>query len=210
MNPSNAQVAALTYWLIGVLILITGGLVICYSPDCRASNFDLRVLGWLGDQRSETADWFFRWATWFGSVAVLFPTVLLAAALLVRRKRLRDAAFLLLAFVGILGIIYTSKFASARPRPIEIEPLIAMPLDPSFPSAHVAQVTALIFAGLILTRRIVTRWSNYFLVAGLIGILMVAVSRLYLQVHYLSDVLVGTAVAMLWVLGLSRLMLRQT
>jgi membrane-associated phospholipid phosphatase len=209
MSLSDAR-AALVYWLLALLILIAGGLMVCYSPECRASDIDSRVLGWLSERRSETADWFFRWVTWLGSVAILFPLSLLGAALLIGHKHLAEAAFLLMAFVGVLGIVYTGKFVSARPRPIEIESLIAMPVDPSFPSAHVAQFVALVVTGVVLMRRRFVRWSNYFLFVGVIGTLMVALSRLYLQVHYLSDVLVGAAVATLWVLGLSKLMLRQT
>lgn len=210
MKVFSSRAAALIYWLLGLIILIFGALLVCHGPECRPSDIDSRVLTWLNERRSEPADWFFRWVTWLGSVAVLLPAMLAGVAVLIGRKYLTEAIFLLTAFGGVVGIIYASKFVSARPRPLEIEALIAMPLDPSFPSAHVAQFVALIVAGLILMRQFLVRWASFLLVFGVISAVLVALSRLYLQVHYLSDVVVGATVSIFWVLGLSKLMLRQT
>ena len=78
-----------------------------------------------------------------------------------------------------------------------------MPTDWSYPSAHTMQImAAAVVLFLILLRHRTTR--RPLLVALLLAVLVIGVglSRIYLQVHFPSDVLAGGLAAAFWVVGL--------
>ncbi len=78
----------------------------------------------------------------------------------------------------------------ARPRPFnadrKVRPLISQSSGPSFPSRHVASAFAMAVSGMQGARRI-----GWLMLAG--GVLL-AVSRVYVGVHYPSGVLAGAVV----------------
>jgi undecaprenyl-diphosphatase len=84
--------------------------------------------------------------------------------------------------------------------------LIAMPADASFPSAHAMQATALVAAWLL---RPGARLAYAEALAGGLLVATVALSRVYLQVHFPSDVVLGMIAALLWVMALRGLPLWQ-
>ncbi|MCB2218695.1 phosphatase PAP2 family protein [Desulfofustis glycolicus] len=152
-------------------------------------------------------DLFFRTITWGGSLMVLLPLALLISLLFYARGRIGDAALLLGGLLGASLFVHILKRLFARPRPEVENLLVAMPPDFSFPSAHTGQAVAFSIAcALILSRQneltgALVIWGMLLAFAVLVG-----VSRVYLQVHYLSDVLVGALLGGCWVLLLSRLL----
>ena len=112
------------------------------------------------------------------------------------------------ACVGGSMLNSAAKFVIMRPRPAIFPALIDLPAGFSFPSAHAAQITAFVLAELLLLRASTRgRWFVLFNIAGGILILLVCCSRLYLQVHYPTDVVTGFLTALLWVIGLAAVML---
>jgi undecaprenyl-diphosphatase len=103
-----------------------------------------------------------------------------------------------LAGAGLLNWLLKFSFARVRPASYFDYPL---PGSPSFPSGH-ALYAASVFGGLavLLTARIRNRLPQLaiWFVATLV-ILLVGVSRVYLGVHYPSDVLAGYAIGIIWV-----------
>jgi undecaprenyl-diphosphatase len=107
-----------------------------------------------------------------------------------------------LSGAGLLNTLLKQTFARARPEAFFDYPL---PLSQSFPSGH-AIFAASVFGGLAVL--VTDRISNPVLqvlvwVASLAMILLVGISRVYLGVHYPSDVLAGYAVAVFWVTGVA-------
>jgi membrane protein DedA with SNARE-associated domain/membrane-associated phospholipid phosphatase len=91
------------------------------------------------------------------------------------------------------------KFAFHRSRPSFIDPLLTLPTY-SFPSGHVAG-TALFYGvlGAMLVSKIaVWHWRVFIALTAIALVAMVALSRVYLGVHYLSDVLAAFAEAVTW------------
>jgi undecaprenyl-diphosphatase len=143
---------------------------------------------------------FMRAASRYGGPSVLVPAGLVVAlAFLI--KRWQRGAFLVivtLAGAGLLNGLLKLYFARLRPEPFFDYPL---PPSPSFPSGH-ALYAACVFGGLaaLLSPRLKTHllrvlvWSAAVLLAGFVGL-----SRVYLGVHYPSDVLAGFAVGLIWV-----------
>ncbi|MEE4313297.1 MAG: phosphatase PAP2 family protein [Desulfofustis sp.] len=151
-------------------------------------------------------DLFFKTITWGGSLMVLLPLALLMSLLFYARGRIADAALLLGGLLGASLFVHILKRLFARARPEVENLLVAMPSDFSFPSAHTGQAFAFSVAcALVLSRQnehtgALVLWGVLLLFAFLVGI-----SRVYLQVHYISDVVVGALLGGCWVLLLSRL-----
>ena len=137
--------------------------------------------------------------TWLGSLAVLLPLALL---LWWRRRGERNAAFVALALIGASALGHLAKLVAARPRPDLFPPLIDMPADWRSPSAHAAQATAFALAWLLRPGAAPGRTEITVLFSAVTAVFA---SRLYLQVHFPSDVIAGALLATLWVLLLRRL-----
>ncbi len=144
---------------------------------------------------------FFKVYTWFGSILVLLPCAMVIGVALQRMQRIHDAILLLGGLGGASILAHLLKLVFARPRPQVDEMLVAMPNDFSFPSAHTTQAVAFALAFAMVMSKDLTGvevysvWTLLALVAGLVGY-----SRIYLQVHYISDVLAGAVLAIIWVL----------
>lgn len=149
--------------------------------------------------RAPWLDALFAAVTWLGSLWLLLPLALLVWWCW---RGERSAGFVALALLGASGLTHLAKLLAARPRPELFPPLVPMPEDWSFPSAHAAQVTSFALAWLLRPGAPPGRTEIAVLVAAAT---LVFVARLYLQVHFPSDVAAGAVLATLWVLFLRRL-----
>jgi undecaprenyl-diphosphatase len=147
--------------------------------------------------------------TSLGSFSVL--GILLASVtgyLLLARKP--DSALLILAAVlGGVAISSLLKFSIARPRPDLFVPA-AKVFTTSFPSDH-ASLSAITYMTLaaLLARTIVSRKIRvYFMVVALALTFLIGLSRIYLGVHYPSDILAGWSIGSAWALGCWTIMTR--
>lgn len=110
-------------------------------------------------------------------------------------KKLGEFLAFTLFFTGIFNSII--KGIVAAKRPFEKYPSRVTNLRPetstgrSFPSGHTQNFTAFLFADAFWTKK-----RNVFIVAGILSILM-ALSRMYLGVHFLEDVLVSLVLGVL-------------
>jgi membrane-associated phospholipid phosphatase len=133
--------------------------------------------------------------TWLGSLFVLLPLALVAGWRLAGGRGCRQQAFLPGAVLGAAGLAHVLKWLVDRARPDAFPSLVAMPADASFPSAHALQAAAFVTAWLLWTggvRRIGP------VATGVLIVLAVGASRIYLQVHFPSDVLFGIIAGVLW------------
>ncbi|OHC64271.1 MAG: hypothetical protein A2040_19950 [Rhodocyclales bacterium GWA2_65_19] len=157
--------------------------------------------------RSPWLDQVFPALTWLGSLFVLLPLALIAGTLLWRRGHRGEAGFLVAALVGASVLAQAAKHLALRPRPDLYLALSSVASPLSLPSAHAMQVTALAVALLLVMTRLALRGSYWALPVLVSIVAAVGASRLYLQVHYPSDVLAGTVAAVCWVAGLWALLL---
>lgn len=158
-------------------------------------EWDVYILSALQNGRDNYLDSFFTTVTWFGSLWLLLPLSLLLVAGMVRYGQrplpLRQMIYLPAALACTSLVTFALKAIFDRSRPSLFEALAALPADASFPSAHTAQITAFCLAGWLLMPRPERIWSAPLLV---VLVMVVAVSRLYLQVHWPSDVVAGILV----------------
>lgn len=138
----------------------------------------------------------------FGNTPGMLPlTVLLAGCLYVLQPR--ATYFLLLSLAGSVVFHAVLKKAFDRPRPTYWTP-IAPEADFSFPSGHAMFATSLVLALILLSWP--TRWRPLMMGLGVTYVLVMMWSRVYSGVHYPTDVLAGTLVALVWVGMLDRLL----
>lgn len=150
-------------------------------------------------------DLFFYYITWLGSILVLFPAAVALVVLMRRVLQLSDSILLLGGVLGATLIAHIMKLLISRPRPaMSQDMLVEMPSDFSFPSAHTAQAVSFFFSVAIVASREVGLQSavSIWTMSGL-TMLLVGYSRIYLKVHYLSDVVMGAVLGIFWVLFLN-------
>jgi membrane-associated phospholipid phosphatase len=118
---------------------------------------------------------------------------------LATRHDWRRVATLVACIGGGLTLNVLMKLAFHRHRPVFDEPLLTLS-SYSFPSGHVAGST--VFYGLgvawVFGRTTRWRWRALAVVGALVMIALVAFSRIYLGVHYLSDVAAAFAEGIAW------------
>lgn len=143
-------------------------------------------------------DLFMTTISWLGSLYLLLPAAALLTGALALTGRWRDSVMLWLGLGLTSIIVHLAKLLFRRPRPEAFDLLVAMPADWSFPSAHTAQAAAFFgFLAIIAGRELPSGWAGSVILACTLLVVGVGWSRVYLQVHYLSDVLAGGLVAVI-------------
>ena len=143
-------------------------------------------------------DTFILTMTWFGSCYLLLPLAACISFLLTWVGRSSQAMLLSLSLIITIVSVHAAKLMFRRPRPAITELLVPMPPDWSFPSAHTAQATAFFLSlSLIAVRLLPPFWASLVALLSLLTIGIVSYSRVYLQVHFISDVLAGMVLAIL-------------
>jgi undecaprenyl-diphosphatase len=143
--------------------------------------------------------------TALGSIAVLAMTTLgVAGYLLLNRQRRTALAIAVTVGSGAL-VSFALKAAIRRPRP-SLVPSVVSAYTTSFPSGHamMSAVTYLTLAAL-LAPKAPRRTKAYLLLLATYLAVLVGASRVYLGVHWPTDVLAGWAAGALWTLAGRRL-----
>lgn len=143
-------------------------------------------------------------ASVYGGPSWLVPLGLVLALAFFLRGWHRGSLLVIATLAGatLLNVLLKQSFARTRPAPFFEYPL---PVSHSFPSGH-AFFAASFFGGLAVlvsgrVRSKVLRLTVWVVALGLI--LLIGMSRVYLGVHYPSDVIAGYAIAVVWVAGVA-------
>jgi membrane-associated phospholipid phosphatase len=161
----------------------------------RLAPFDEPVLHWLHRHATPALDWLALQLTTWGNTGPMIAAGVLSTVALVRTGRRRAAWLFVAGLGGSMLLTQMIKAVATRPRPA-----LWLSLRPehtfSFPSGH-AMDTAAFAAALFFA--LPPRWRGWWLLAPLFA-LAVGWARMYLGVHYPSDVLAGWSSAVGWVL----------
>ena len=147
------------------------------------------------------------WQPWLSQLMIFItnifrPEVLLAAALAAAtyffiKRRWHQAALIFLSAGGGLALGALAKLLVNRPRPTGG---LILETGLSFPSQHA--LMAVIFFSLVmywLAKKIQRQWLKYLCLAAAAGLVaLISFSRLYLKVHWTSDVVAGLALGLFW------------
>jgi undecaprenyl-diphosphatase len=216
LQALKARVAArdrTELWLlVGTLVLLGIVLVILNLAgevlDGDTLEFDKRLLASLRKADNPAQPIGPAWLemaafdiTALGGPTVLGMTVAAVVGFLVLQGMYRNAAFVFLASVGGWLLNDLLKEVFARPRP-QVVPHLRQVMSLSFPSGH-ALTSAAIFLtlGALLMRVAQSRLVKFYIMfIAMTTTLLVGATRVYLGVHYPTDVLAGWLIGISWAL----------
>jgi membrane-associated phospholipid phosphatase len=185
----------------GLLILAVSVWAFAAIADEMADGetaYDQSLANWLHAHATRPLTEFFEAVTTLGNGIVLAGVTAIAAYLLVRRGTRTEALLMVIAFAGAEILSYSLKLGFRRDRPFFTDPLAAENTY-SFPSGH-STVSLAVYGALsvVLARRVGGRARLACLAAAAVLISLIGFSRLYLGVHFLTDVLAGFAAGTAW------------
>ena len=167
--------------------------------DDKGFDWDIPLLQFIHSYATPARDAVVVFITRLGSIRVMLLFTAAIFLILLKLKQQRKALFFLLAAGGAMVINFLAKLFFHRARPtLWMSP--APEDDYSFPSGHAMGTMAVISAIAILTWP--TRWRWPMLILGGLFVLTVGLSRVYLGVHFPSDIMAGWSASLAWVTGL--------
>ena len=186
--------------VIALALLLLAGWVAGEATHAAFHAFDRAAVEDLVTQRSELLTWIAKALSLSGSILVIAPLAGVCCAALYRAGRGWASMLLAISSGGAALIFNVDKLIVARPRP-SVEHLVLAPHS-SFPSGH-ATLSAAFYGALLIVlvvqaRRGMPRVAAVTAVALLV--LGIALSRVYLGVHYPTDVGAGVALGAAWTL----------
>jgi membrane-associated phospholipid phosphatase len=196
-----------------VLTLIIGGVVIGWAGDQfidlaelvrtkspKLLDLDTVAHAWAVSKRTASDTSFFTLMSNIGSPVGMTAIATIVAIVLAIRKRFRWMLYLVITAGGgaLLNMELKRYFARARP---DIAEMLRRASGYSFPSGHAMGSTVVLLAMSYLAFRTATswRWKAACLALAWTLILGISLSRVYLGVHWISDVAAGICIGALWV-----------
>lgn len=178
------------------------------APEGDYRHIEDEILLWFrvdGDPAQSIGPWWLpevgRDVTALGSAMVLTMVTVLVIGFMLMRRRFRSAVLVLLATAGGYAINSGLKEHFERGRPDVVAHLVEEQ-SMSFPSGHsMVGAATYLTLGVLLGQTVARRREKiYFIAIALLLSFLIGLSRVYLGVHYPTDVLAGWAAGMAWAL----------
>jgi len=173
-----------------------------HANSTKLHDIDTRFHEWARYSRTPGATRFFTTMTIIGTPLPLGLLVVIVAGLLFAKHHWRWAAYLVFTTLGgsLLNVALKAYFHRTRP---DLAEALRHASGFSFPSGHAMGSTvvfgALAYVGVRAFSRWQWRWRAAALALAVAMILAIASSRIYLGVHWISDVGAGMAAGLVWV-----------
>lgn len=164
--------------------------------------WDVPILLAVHSTSSTQMDGFATILTKLGVFWGVFPVASVIGLVFLLRRRWRALTYLLTTLFGSIIINRTAKVLLHRVRP-HLWSSPAPELDYGFPSGHAMSSMTLVAALVILSWN--SRWRLPVALIGSLFVVSIGWTRLYLGVHYPSDILAGWMVSIAWAIGVSLL-----
>ncbi|KLJ01998.1 phosphatase PAP2 family protein [Luteimonas sp. FCS-9] len=166
--------------------------------EAEAIPFDEPILLYANTMAREGFDRVFLFFSQIGYARGVVPADIGLVVVLLALRRWRDGLFAAMATGGSALLNLATKQLFARDRPT-LWDSIAPEATYSFPSGHAMGSMTLALVLVLLAWPTRARW--WVVAAMAVFVPMVGLSRVYLGVHYPSDILAGWAAASVWVIG---------
>lgn len=205
LTPDEAFGLHLTVGLAFTLLFVYYffGVLESYIGQEALIQADLRIINLVQIFRTPAFNKVMLFVTQLGGPYVVVGLTIAVVALLLWRRDKYTAATLLLSVVGGEAFVWVVKNIIARPRPPLVNAL-APEKSYSFPSGHsFVAITLYGFLTYIAFRAVRKSWKKAFVaLTGLTLIAAIGFSRVYLGVHWFSDVLASYAAGTAWLIAL--------
>jgi undecaprenyl-diphosphatase len=210
LKPS--QNYSLILLLLGVFLPLQIFIILLLAVQNHegALSWELPILFTIHNQTGEKLNLLAEILTRLGSFKITTPVIVGMALSFSLSKRWNYSLYTIMTFLGAITISYTGKIIVHRARPHLWELVYQIGSDYSFPSGHAMSSMSFAFVLIILTWNSSWRWLM--IIFGSLFAIAIAWTRLYLGVHYPSDILGGWMIAIAWsivVLLIGRLLLTQ-
>ncbi|HWC74029.1 MAG TPA: phosphatase PAP2 family protein [Gemmatimonadales bacterium] len=164
------------------------------------SRLDRLLLEWLHQHSTPAGVTLFLFISRLGAPEALIAIGIIGAMLLVARREWIVLGGWSAAFAGTALIDHWLKLAVHRPRPIYATTFLHNPTW-SFPSGHAMWAVVgygMLTYVIVLLRRPSRQARNLIVAAATLLVLAIGASRLYLGVHYFTDVAGGYLAGLIW------------
>ncbi len=207
---SSRLTLAAVIWLAGGLALSVGVIWAFFGLtetvlEGESQTFDESVLLWIGTSFPAWMDAPMRFFTSIGYYRVVAPLLAIAAAFFIWKGWRFSAVILAVSTLGGMLLTTVLKAVFQRERP----DLIATGYDAgffSFPSGHATMAVGF-YGALTLILAYHSRGASRWIIAalGVATVLLIGLSRMYLGVHYPTDIVAGYLAAPLWLVFIGSL-----
>jgi len=195
--PLPLVVATLTGF--AVVALLGAGVRAGFGPQLRLDALVSEAL-YAGDGRAVALDWLLEVLTAPGLSVVRYLLFLPVVLWLLSRREWRTATWVVLSAGLVAPVTAVLKDFFGRVRP-PFEDGGARYESLSYPSGHSSGIAALVAVGLIVAwPRLSATARRTWTALGVLLVLVVGLTRMWLGVHYLSDVVGGWALGLSWCL----------
>ena len=189
----------LTLLFAGVLLPLWGFIELADElREAEAFPFDAPILQLAHAMARDGFDRLFLLFSALGYEYGVVPFDIALVVALAWRRRFRESIFAAVALGGSALLNIAAKQAFARNRPSLWES-ISPEHSFSFPSGHA--MGSMTLAAVLVLLALPTRWRWSAIAAMAVFVPIVGLSRIYLGVHYPSDILAGWAAASVWAVG---------
>lgn len=197
------------WYKIGIVYVVFTGLVLLFTMlaqevmEAETLGFDTAVLTMIHKIANPTLNGLFLEVTNLaGAVFIGIITIALAVGFYMRHE-IYNSLYILLTLGGTIFLNTTLKIFFKRTRP-DLWSLLVVEKSYSFPSGHAMISMALALTLIVLTYYSRARWFS--IILGAFYVVLIGFSRLYLGVHFPTDILGGWLISSVWILLATRLM----
>jgi undecaprenyl-diphosphatase len=194
----RAGAALVVGFLAGLLALYVFADVAEDVLSQETQHVDDAVLAWMQSIATPQLDVFMEIMSACGTIGIIVVGAVALVVLALQRRWLAAVSLVIVtAGAQLLNNVLKDLFARTRPAPIG--PTLIPAQQWSFPSGHAMVSAAFYFYIGYLCWKGLRGWARY-IVCGLllVLVLLIGISRLYLGLHFLSDVIAGYAAGFVW------------
>jgi len=166
-------------------------------PD-GSTGIDRSITSWFVEHRASWLTTVARALSTIGSQKVLLPLVAVVTIVLIVRGARRQAVLLVVIWAGAIELYTLAKNVVDRPRP-PMHLWLTSASSTAFPSGHATQSLSTFAALALVSAAVVSTARRPALAVAVVIAAGVGCSRVYLGVHWATDVLAGWLAAACWV-----------
>ncbi|APH04726.1 phosphatase PAP2 family protein [Bacillus weihaiensis] len=186
--------------IILILVIVFIGCAVMY-PIPFFYEWDVKTTLFFEDHRTPFLTEFFLFITDLGSIKYILPICIIFTIFFLYKRMVIEATLLMIMFFSVryLNILLKNIFVRNRPNFDAVYEAVHY----SFPSGHAMNSIAtygFLFILLTLSINVSRAWRGLSIVIVCIFIGLIGMSRIYLGVHYVTDIVAGFCAGGIWLL----------